>query len=117
MGKILKLDDIRGHVYELDNWKPKQAPQAQKYFTEKYKELEQEYKNLLEDFKWNKIIYESDVMFVPVMGKKYFLYNNSKGKRFLSLIAPEDWEKNDLDFIGAFKQDSRQKWQKVKDKK
>ena len=33
MGKILKLDDIRGHVYELENWKPKQAPQAQKYFT------------------------------------------------------------------------------------
>ena len=57
------------------------------------------------------------VMFVPVMGKKYYLYTNSKGKRFLSLIAPEDWRKDDLKFIGVFKQDSRQKWQKVDDNK
>ena len=56
-------------------------------------------------------------MFVPVMGKKYYLYTNSKGKRFLSLISPEDWRKNDLEFIGVFKQDSRQKWQKVDDNK
>ncbi len=113
MDKILKLDDIRGHVYELDSWKPEQAPQAQKYFVEKYEEIKKEYENFLEDFKWNRIIYESEVMFVPVLGREYFLYKNSDGKRFLSLISPKDWKQSNLDFIGAFKQDSRQKWIKV----
>ena len=76
-----------------ENWKPKQAPQAQKYFTEKYKEIELEYKNLLEDFKWNKIVYESDVMFVPVMGKKYYLYTNSKGKKIFIAYCSRRLEK------------------------
>ena len=53
-------------------------------------------------------------MFVPVIGKKYFLYENKMGKRFLSLISPKDWKQNDeLDFMGVFKQDSRQKWKKI----
>ena len=35
-------------------------------------------------------------------------------KRFLSLIAPDDWSKNkDVKYIASFKQDSRQKWNKV----
>mgnify|MGYP006133496717 CR=1 FL=1 len=114
MSKIIKIDDIRGNVYELDSWKPEQAPQAKKYFVEKYKEIENEYKNFLEDLEWNKIIYESEIMFVPVIGKKYFLYENKMGKRFLSLISPKDWKQNDeLDFMGVFKQDSRQKWKKI----
>ena len=110
--KIIKIDDVEGKVYELDNWKPTQATQVKNHFTEKFKELKKEYDELIEEFNWNKIIYESEVNFVPIIGKTYHLYET--GKRFLSLISPDEWGNKDMTYIGSFVQDSRQKWCQIK---
>ena len=37
--KILKIDDVEGKVYELENWKPTNAVQVKQYFEEKAIEL------------------------------------------------------------------------------
>ena len=29
--KIIKIDDVEGKVYELDNWKPEQATQVKNH--------------------------------------------------------------------------------------
>ena len=34
MDKIIKIDDVEGKVYELDDWKPEQGVQVKKYFNE-----------------------------------------------------------------------------------
>ena len=41
--KIIKIDDIEGKVYELENWKPSNANQVKKYFSEKANEIKQDY--------------------------------------------------------------------------
>ena len=33
------------------------------------------------------------MMFKPVIGKLYYLYEKKNGKRFMSLISPDDWIK------------------------
>tara|TARA_A100001011_G_scaffold400458_1_gene515145 strand:+ start:1965 stop:2321 length:357 start_codon:yes stop_codon:yes gene_type:complete len=114
MNKIVKFDDVEGKVYELDDWKPEQGNQVKKYFNEKFKELRQNYNELIKDFNWNKIIFESEIMFVPVIGKIYYLYEKKDGKKFMSLVEPYSWEKNNsFKYIASFKQDSRQKWNLV----
>ena len=114
MDKLIKIDDIEGKVYEIDNWKPSRTPTVQKYFSEKYNEIEREYKKLCDELKWNKIIYQCEIMFTPVIGKEYYLYQDINERKFLSLIAPEDWtKKSNIRYIGTFKQDSRFKWNKV----
>ena len=111
LDKIIKIDDIEGKVYELDNWKPEQGNQVKKYFNEKILELKRDYNKLVDDFKWNKIIFESEITFVPVIGKTYYLYKKENGKKFMSLIEPDSWSKSvKIKFIGSFMQDSRQKW-------
>lgn len=111
MKKIIKIDDIEGKVYELDNWKLDQSPQLKRYFNAKFDELKKNYDKLIQDFNWNKIIYDSEILFKPVIGQEYYLYQKKNGKRFMSLINPQDWTQNkDLNYIGCFKQDSRQKW-------
>jgi hypothetical protein len=120
--KIIKIDDVEGAVYEIDNWKPQQVTTVKNHFTEKFKELKEAYEGLVEDFNWNKIIYDSEMLATPVMGQEYHLYQrmeNAKhgnpGSRFMSLIAPHEWgSMDDLSFIGTFKQDSRQKWTHIK---
>ena len=114
MDKIIKIDDVEGKVYELDDWKPEQGVQVKKYFNEKFKELKDNYEKLLSDFNWNKLIFESDISFTPIIGKVYHLYEKENGKKFMSLISPSAWgNSSTLKFIGSFKQDSRQKWNLV----
>ena len=43
------------------------------------------------------------------MGKKYYLYKG-KENNFLSIIKPNEWEKN---HIGTFRLDSNKTWEKV----
>ena len=47
-----------------------------------------------------------------MIGRTYYLYETDK--RFLSLISPEEWGDKDINYIGSFKQDSRQKWNHIK---
>lgn len=36
-------------------------------------------------------VYDAEIKFEPVIGKKYFLYEKEDGKKLLSLIGPKDW--------------------------
>ena len=112
--KIIKIDDVEGAVYEIDEWKPAQSTQVKKHFTERFKELKEAYDKLIEDFNWNKVIFESEMLFTPVMGKTYYLFQRNDGTNFMTLISPDEWGKNNFKYIGAFKQDSRQKWNHIK---
>ena len=48
--------------------------------------------------------------FKPIIGKRYYLYQNEDGIKFMSLISPEEWKNNTkLNYLGTFKQDSVQK--------
>jgi hypothetical protein len=37
------------------------------------------------------LIYGVEMTFQPVIGKRYFLYEMDNGKRYLSLISPQEW--------------------------
>jgi hypothetical protein len=73
----------------------------------KFQELKNEYNKLLDEFKWNELIYNSKFSFEPVVGEAYYLYINSSEEYFLSLIHPDSWNK---DFIGEFILNSEGQW-------
>ena len=99
----IKPDDVAG-------WKTAKVLKTNNYFNARYNEIKEEYRKLIEKFEWNKLVYESDFKFEPIKGKIYFLYQKADGRLFLSLIEPEFW---DQVFIGAFKLDSEDKWEKI----
>ena len=51
--------------------------------------------------------------FKPVIGKTYYLFKRKDETNFMTLISPEEWGNNNFQYIGAFKQDSRQKWNHI----
>ena len=95
---------------DISTWKVEKVVKTNNYFSTRYEEIKEEYRKLIEQYEWNKLVYESDFRFEPIKGKVYFLYQKQQGKLFLSLIEPELW--NEI-FIGAFKLDSEDKWIKV----
>jgi hypothetical protein len=94
---------------DVDTWKNQKVVKTNHYFETRYNEIKEEYKKLIESYEWNKLVYESNFKFEPIKGETYYLYQRDTGL-FLSLIEPEQW--NQI-FIGAFKLDSNDKWEKV----
>jgi hypothetical protein len=42
-------------------------------------------------YKLNEEIYKSELRFEPVMGYTYHLYERKNGSKFLSMVAPSEW--------------------------
>ena len=83
---VIKTDDIVA-------WKTRGIHNVNKEFENKFNELKAEYQKLMEDYKW--------------IGETYHMYLGDDDVSFLSLISPEEWNK---EFIASFKLNSDKKW-------
>ena len=83
---------------------------ANHYFESKLNELRDEYKKLIQEYNWTKLIYESHYSFQPIVGHIYHLYEKKDKSLWLSLIAPNEWNQP---YIGSFKLQTDGKWEKI----
>ena len=77
-------------------------------FKTKFKEINNEYQELLDNVKNNELIYNSIYNFKPIAGQQYYLYANDN-YNFLSIIMPHEWKQK---FIGSFTLMSNNLWKK-----
>lgn len=61
------------------------------YIDQKFLEIRSEMEELLNLYQLNEEIYSSELRFEPVVGYTYHLYTKKDGSKFLSLIAPNEW--------------------------
>ncbi len=97
-------------VIKVDNlvsWKSSSIHKVNKEFEQKFVELKTQYENLMREYEWNELVYNAKFSFEPVIGEIYHLYLGNDGLPFLSLIAPQEWNKEHL---GTFKLNSDKKW-------
>jgi len=95
----------------LTSFKQEKLVKTNKFFSSKYDEIKEEYRKLMESYEWNQLIYNSSFSFKPEKGEVYHLYQRSNQKLFLSIIQPNEWDEI---YIGSFRLDSNDKWEKVK---
>ena len=95
---------------DVDLWKQRGVNKVNKQLETKFNELKEEYQRLVDEFRWNELVYTAKFSFEPVIGETYHLYVGNDGNVFLSLISPTEW---DREHIGSFKLDSQQKWIKI----
>lgn len=103
----IKIEDVGG-------WKRTAANEVNRQIKTKFDELKKEYESLVEEYRWNDLIFRAEYNFVPVIGEMYHLYSRENGSIFLSMIGPNEWK---MEYIGSFKLTSTQKWKKVKQQK
>lgn len=96
-------------VEDISFWKGTGVNKVNKQFSAKFNQLKEEYNKLVEEFKWNDLVYKANFSFEPVIGETYHLYTGKDGNPFLSLIDPKEWSKG-KDFIGSFTLNSERKW-------
>jgi predicted nucleotide-binding protein (sugar kinase/HSP70/actin superfamily) len=101
---IIKTDDIVA-------WKARGIHNVNKEFENKFNELKFQYEKLMEEFELNEMVYNAKFSFEPVIGEIYHLYQGNDGNNFLSLIGPNEWNK---EHIATFKLNSERKWVALK---
>lgn len=75
---------------DLTNFKSRGLSQVERDLQQKLVELRESYVSAIEQFNWNKLVYEADIRFEPIVGRVYHLYKLSKGYS-LSMIEPGQW--------------------------
>ena len=102
---VIKIDNV-------DGFKNKGVSKIEKIFNSELKELVQKYYNLVEEAELNNLIYNSKYSFEPIIGETYHLYENKDNEKFLSLIAPNEWNEK---HIISVRLNSDYKWVSTKD--
>ncbi len=97
-------------VENIEAWKQPRIIKVNKQFQSKFNELKEEYQRLIDEYKWNDLVYQSKFSFEPVVGEVYHLYYGNDGNVFLSLITPDEWNKP---YIGSFRYNYDNKWIKI----
>jgi hypothetical protein len=97
-------------VDDINTWKQVRVNKVNKQFQSKFDELKEEYQKLIDEYKWNDLVYQSKFSFEPVINEIYHLYYGNKGEVFLSLIKPNEWNR---EYIGSFKYNYDNKWIKT----
>jgi hypothetical protein len=97
-------------VSNIEHWKEPRVSDVNKQFQERFEGLKNEYQKLIEEYKWNDLVYKAKFNFEPVIGKIYHLYYSADGTTFLSLIQPNEWNR---EHIGSFKYNHDNKWIKI----
>ena len=97
-------------VEDIALWKNEKVSKTNDYFKSRFDEIKTEYLQLIEEFKWNDLVYKAEIRFTPTKGNNYHLYQRKDEELFLSIIEPEFW---DQIYIGSFRLDSNDKWEKI----
>ena len=97
---VIRVDDVV-------SWKSRGISNVNKQFENKFNELKIQYEILMKEYEWNELVYNARFSFEPVIGEIYHLYVGDDGINFLSLIGPQEWNK---EHIGTFKLNSEKKW-------
>ena len=96
----IRMDDVV-------SWKNRNISTVNKEFENKFKELKSQYENLMQEFEFNELVYSAKFSFEPIMGEIYHLYTGEDGVNFLSLISPQEWNR---EHVGTFNLNSDKKW-------
>jgi hypothetical protein len=91
-------------------WKNRSINKINHKVEAKYLELKGGYDKMMQEFEYNKLIFNSKFTFEPIIGQVYHLYKRENGESFLSIIAPEQCNFNAL---GSFYLNVDQTWEKI----
>lgn len=92
---------------DLTSFKSRGISKVEKDFQLRLLQLHESYLAMVDDFNWNKLVYESKYQFEPVLGETYHLYE-IRDALHLSLIAPHEWPQ--YRWIGSFQLSVDARW-------
>ena len=94
---------------DLTNFKSRGISKVERELEQKLLEMREEYVRAIDAFNWNKLIYEAEIRFEPVIGQTYYLYEIRQSYT-LSMVPPEEWI---YPCLGTFRLNADQQWEPI----
>lgn len=94
---------------DLSSFKSRGISEVERDLQQKLVQLRETYLEAIDHFNWNKLVYESEISFEPVVGETYHLYE-SRGRRMLSMIGPDEWP---MKHLASLRLNVDRQWQVV----
>lgn len=92
-------------------WKNTSISTFNHVFGDKIESLKKNYKQLIDEYNLNEMIYRAKINFEPIIGHVYHLYSKeNEDEHFLSLIPPSSWQ---MKHIGSFKLNHEKIWERA----
>lgn len=91
-------------------WKNRSVNKLNNKIHTRFKEIKEQYEQLMQEFEDNRLIHDAEFTFEPIIGQHYHIYVRENGDNFLSIIAPNECSFNSL---GSFYLNADQIWEKV----
>ncbi len=95
---------------DVTSWKNTNIVSANNQFKAKYEAIQEEYKQMMQEFEYNSLVYNAKFNFEPIVGKIYHLYRSKDESTFLSLILPNECT---FEHLGTFKLGPDKTWEKL----
>jgi len=80
---------------DLTSFKSRGISQVERDLQQKLQEIRETYLATIDHFNWNKLVYEADIQFEPIIGGTYHVYE-MRGRKVLSMISPDEWPQKHL---------------------
>ena len=80
---------------DLSSFKSRGISEVERELQQKLTEIREQYLATIDHFNWNKLVYEADINFEPIIGQTYHLYE-LRGRKLLSMIGPDQWHHKHL---------------------
>ena len=80
---------------DLTSFKSRGISQVERDLQQKLQEIREMYLTTIDHFNWNKLVYEAEIQFEPIIGGIYHLYE-MRGRKMLSMISPDQWPQKHL---------------------
>ncbi|WBU90114.1 DUF2452 domain-containing protein [Cellulophaga omnivescoria] len=91
-------------------WKNRSINKVNHKLEARYLELKAQYDAMLEQYEYNKLIFDAKFTFEPIVGQTYHLYKRDNNETFLSIIKPNECNFN---YIGSFYLNVELIWEKI----
>lgn len=95
---------------DISHWKNNTVSKVNHQLGARFEELKVAYEKLMEQYEFNKLIYEAKFSFEPVIGQVYHLYKKEDQTTFLSLLSPKECAFN---YLKSFRLNADQIWEVV----
>ena len=97
----------------VKTWKNVGISKVNHMLKQKFNELQEEYERMMEEYKWNDLIYNTEYNFEPIIGETYHLYEREDASIFLSVIPPSSFRQ--FTCLGSFLLTFEKIWKKVEE--
>lgn len=99
----------------VKTWKNVGISKVNHMLKQKFNELQEEYDRMMEEYKWNDLIYNTEYNFEPIIGEIYHLYEREDASIFLSVIPPNSFKQ--FKCLGSFQLTFEKVWRKIEEEK